>query len=1308
MAPRNTTKKPLGSPAVSPAPESPATTSSEESEVSWLEVHSPWCMICHDGAEGDVVLYECNACPRVMCNKCIDVPSDSLQLVPCPNVLFQCLACHSQRTVKEPAPFHRYTNDCRDSTKGACRRKEGNLPSQDSSWLNGNEVVTPVPFLSHYLQHYFPNGGYIYLEEARVADLKSHLGVVDSVFVFFSDHSEEDSWLAFCLGKKEVLSTVLGLYHTILKGAIMVFLVCGSLVAHEDTFGDLQEAILNYDMDICCHLSHSSFPTSRRHELLACCGGAFFSLSPAVLVNTLRHQLLVTTFARAHAQVQPWGIDVPAQCPLCGSTKSWSERVAVVLHDKSVDLDAQDQAPVSRYLYSCTYPHCGKAQGKPCHKFHIDKPPGFMVNAAKSKTSGWFQSPSTIFPLLPSVLSLPIISASSSTQGKRPRSSDGKGSTEKRMTLVDGHVIVFAKFAKDNVADSSLRCKGILALHQDGFVAASQETHRGILRTVRDHIVTENQSQDESVELPKALKKAIRHHYHQFLTDEDDIQAEEELLEDEPCGPSPEEREAEARPKDAAFYKREANDWDVTQKLFKQEMDEYDKEEQAKLGVNNEIKYRTGHARKWFNNMTPAQQKEVEDAKEKWNREGAPPESQAIHESKPINSKKPFKQSSRGNKEWTSEGFKKFVEWSKSDFYPEENDNKSDKEEDDDDKTDLPELILDKNGFPKLPSRVGVPTRGQQELVRRIFRTSYKVFTETDRPVPWHEVVGNPTLYLKPNSLPEDFILRDLSHLRAENINDLWAHWEAKKASREKLVIFAAAKLGDVNKKLIADAVPYQGKSKKKYVELDEDAPARPGSSTHTEQPARVAASSKGVASTHPTTRTTRPAEGDSSEGEAAAAASTARRSGLAEGDSSEGMAARPSSAQLGAPAMVPIKDRIVFLKSLSSNSDYLLLVEGIKDLDKEPSSKQQKEWPTWATWSWEGSYLPSSVHSVDGEVQKFLETVMSAKISGLLSAIECKRAIEYEPDEPTPDTPAYVSASRLGINILDLVIEAVNMVRGRVIQMLKARDSQQVEKSCGKEEERSQLKEKQGKDEEELKQELECELQKFEEEKRRGEELKEQIRMLEEEKQKREKLKEEMCNLEEQTRKLQEATEILEKQREEQEKLVAKERKGDDDEEEVEAEEGAEEEVRVELKGKKRTKSGGSRKPSKKAKSDIWPDMCKGYPGQHQFYAPPRPARPVMYVGYRPAHALCLWPVTIYGPTAPNLGYRPAHALHLRPVTLYDPTAPNLGYRPARALCLRPTAPARPAPAATYMLIWPAHWQEKSKPDPLLHPGQT
>jgi hypothetical protein len=83
-----------------------------------------------------------------------------------------------------------------------------------------DEIVTPVPFLSHYLSHYFPNGGYIYLEvpfnvathkmirsytctqEARVTRIKSHLAHNGRVLAFFSDHSEEDSgW--FFAGKEK-------------------------------------------------------------------------------------------------------------------------------------------------------------------------------------------------------------------------------------------------------------------------------------------------------------------------------------------------------------------------------------------------------------------------------------------------------------------------------------------------------------------------------------------------------------------------------------------------------------------------------------------------------------------------------------------------------------------------------------------------------------------------------------------------------------------------------------------------------------------------------------------------------------------------------------------------------------------------------------------------------------------------------------------------------------------------------------------------------------------------------------------------
>lgn len=113
------------------------------------------------------------------------------------------------------------------------------------------------------------------------------------------------------------------------------------------------------------------------------------------------------------------------------------------------------------------------------------------------------------------------------------------------------------------------------------------------------------------------------------------------------------------------------------------------------------------------------------------------------HESQPVNHKKPFSLSSRGSKEWTSEGFDKYAEWSKEEFckfcifwdwFRLLNDRVSDPTNDDDDSSDedskdgkdaIPDVILDEHGFAKLPSRKEVSLKGQQELVRQIFHASY-------------------------------------------------------------------------------------------------------------------------------------------------------------------------------------------------------------------------------------------------------------------------------------------------------------------------------------------------------------------------------------------------------------------------------------------------------------------------------------------------------------------------------------------------------------------------------------------------------
>ncbi|KAG2153089.1 uncharacterized protein EDB93DRAFT_1249003 [Suillus bovinus] len=413
---------------------------------------------------------------------------------------------------------------------------------------------------------------------------------------------------------------------------------------------------------------------------------------------------------------------------------------------------------------------------------------------------------------------------------------------------------------------------------------------------------------------------------------------------------SPEERELAAHPKEAGFYKKELNAWNVTQKLFKQEMDNYDKEQQQKKGVQHSIKYRTGHVREWFNSMTPAHQKEVEEVRNKWNREGVLAESQTmyrkknlkkaledfteqmchtmvcrlmmlvshkknsdqtlsvkIHKSQPVNHKKPFSQNSQGSKEWMSGGFEKFAEWSKAEFYPTNDDNDSSDEESNNGKDAMPEVVLDRHRYAKLPSRMEVGLKGQQGLVWQNFYASYKVFTDSMKPVPWLLIAGEPSLYLDPNSISNGFIMQDLSHLRAKEINKLWSHWKARDASNQKLIIFIGAVSAHRNKSLLHNAV---------YVDK---ASAAPTPMKHLRQLANDTSK-------------------DSSDDNSAPLAGPVTPASVSQEDTHT-------------PATIPIKDQISFLWSLSSNNKYLLFILSIGGLKKEQSSKAI-QWLAWVTWS--------------------------------------------------------------------------------------------------------------------------------------------------------------------------------------------------------------------------------------------------------------------------------------------------------------------------------------------------------------------
>jgi hypothetical protein len=119
------------------------------------------------------------------------------------------------------------------------------------------------------------------------------------------------------------------------------------------------------------------------------------------------------------------------------------------------------------------------------------------------------------------------------------------------------------------------------------------------------------------------------------------------------------------------------------------------------------------------------------------------------HESKSQSSKKSFSVSSDGIKEWSSTGFDFFVEWSKAEFCasyillvifgidslffinkidPTAQDLKELEIDYSDTGMAEPELILDEEGYAKLPSREGMALRGQQDMIRNIFHASYSKF----------------------------------------------------------------------------------------------------------------------------------------------------------------------------------------------------------------------------------------------------------------------------------------------------------------------------------------------------------------------------------------------------------------------------------------------------------------------------------------------------------------------------------------------------------------------------------------------------
>ncbi|KAG1904005.1 uncharacterized protein F5891DRAFT_977516 [Suillus fuscotomentosus] len=261
--------------------------------------------------------------------------------------------------------------------------------------------------------------------------------------------------------------------------------------------------------------------------------------------------------------------------------------------------------------------------------------------------------------------------------------------------------------------------------------------------------------------------KAIKEYYAKSLKDKEEA----------------DECEAASHPRELSFYKKPLSEWDVAQKLFKQEIDTYDKAQQQSKGLEYSIKHLKSAMKKW--NEEGHQKKLRQLMLVSHKKKASQTLSVSLYETTPQNAKKIFMS------EWAANGFESFGEWSKTKFYPSEDSDHV--ASDSEDGPVLSEIIVDDEGYAKLPLHDGIGLKGQHKLIR-------KVCTGGSRPVPWGVITASPSNYLKSGSVLTGYVVKDPSHMKTEEV-----------------VIFIKAKDADIQ---------ITGKSKMKVVstlDLDEE-----------------------------------------------------------------------------------------------------------------------------------------------------------------------------------------------------------------------------------------------------------------------------------------------------------------------------------------------------------------------------------------------------------------------------------------------------------------------------------------------------
>ncbi|KAG2045508.1 hypothetical protein BDR06DRAFT_1025777 [Suillus hirtellus] len=379
------------------------------------------------------------------------------------------------------------------------------------------------------------------------------------------------------------------------------------------------------------------------------------------------------------------------------------------------------------------------------------------------------------------------------------------------------------------MASWTLVFSNVLNEHKDSFVAAKGNAgiRARILKTIKDAIGSSEAAKDPCVMLPeKNLRKAVRAYYLDFLEDDEDRKAEEEIIEGGTKDTSAPDavtvemvrQREDDKPEDAGKYKTEFSGFDVVQKLFKDEFAEYDKQHRDTSNPKS-MGQRTRLAHMWHQAMSPEVKKELERVAGKWNQEGPPADTKdryrtrnqkkmmedfmdmgkapgtTVWETSPQKAKKPFTQATKDNRKWAEHAQDRLANWLLEGEYADGE--VSDGE--DDDENNLPDLTVevDDDGYPCLPTGfVCLKLKHRQQLVRAVFQKAYAVITNNPRAlVPWGEMSTDPTHYLDSGCIPENVVIRDPSHLQKDTITAIYSHWKDR-ASHDMLIELQRASQG--------------------------------------------------------------------------------------------------------------------------------------------------------------------------------------------------------------------------------------------------------------------------------------------------------------------------------------------------------------------------------------------------------------------------------------------------------------------------------------------------------------------------------